>query len=243
MLRHLPRPIADNTIVREELPLPWVYYPARHGTFCAFAPSRRVMPSLCECARQPLENLVRLTSARGTLYEDVAWAHLPARIAGRLTGWSLDRPCPIAFQPGLCHMCAGKAPTLCYCDETYGDPVTQAYGWYIQQTYLLLGPLPDGPIRIAQSCPPDQKAELETLQKVELALQGECHRLLNMTVRENGRRLSSAVVAHHNGKPADLRDLVELRNRASTLRGQLRQNVETMTLARLPAAHRSLVCS
>ena len=51
-----------GAVVRESLPLPFVYYPKHYGTFFAFARDETAPPVLCACSELAVQNLLRFES-------------------------------------------------------------------------------------------------------------------------------------------------------------------------------------
>jgi len=59
--KHESSPIAlGGEVVKESLPLPFVFYPDHYGTFFAFARSERDVPALCNCVRGAVANYLDL---------------------------------------------------------------------------------------------------------------------------------------------------------------------------------------
>lgn len=134
----------QNNMVRESLPLPVVHYPGHYGSVFAFAEDENQAPRFCECSREAVENYLELRALGGTPKNAIAerravlstqW--FPVRMA-RL---SLEQPHLewLIYQEGICHQCAGKAPTLRYCHEMYGGAFKQAWGWHIGLQFLMDG--------------------------------------------------------------------------------------------------------
>ena len=227
-------PIADDVVTCENLPLPVVYYPRRCGAFLAFAQDMKSTPVLCECARRPVQNLLRL---RPALYLDgsdqsLARSYFPEIIAKRLASWSGSGRLPLIFVTGLCHRCNRVTPGLRYCDEAFADSFGQRFGWYVNQAYLRLWMLPQGRLSVSDDCPPDCRADLEAVHSVESAFQRECARLLEASYgadRSEVRGNGSARLPGSAGLEA--RRMVELRCQASQMRSNFKMKIQNMVRA------------
>ena len=136
--RAKPEIVIRSQVVREDLPLPVVYYPNHYGTLFAFAEDEDAMPALCSCSRAAVANLISLLASDDSVNADplrmapLSNLYVPDRIAAFSLGDD-DFVDMIRFGSGLCHRCTGARPTLRYCHEMYGGEFTQYYGWYINQ--------------------------------------------------------------------------------------------------------------
>ena len=158
--RAKPDIVIRSQVVREDLPLPLVYYPNHYGTFFAFAEDEDAEPILCSCCTPAIANLVRLVAAEGSVYGDplkmapLSSRYFPDQLASESLGHSRALEA-IQFVSDLCHRCNGSRPTLRYCHEMYGTEFTQYYGWYLNQAYLRSGILPLSLILLRDAVPPE----------------------------------------------------------------------------------------
>ncbi len=223
--------IADGQIIREALPFPIVHYPGEFGVFLAFAPSRRHTPMLCSCARPAVENFLRLrVDLQGAAsfvpgFDD--W--FPVALRGRLCAWSGQGDLPLQYADRICHHCNGVKPDLAYCDETQDSQLIHAYGWYVNQAYLRLGILPHRCAYLPEVCPPAYQSEIETARRLEQEFSDQCSLILDRLVDplDEGRPLSESLCCADLTRE-DIRRMMELRQRASTARRQLKRKIEAV---------------
>ena len=231
MSQSLSPTVANGDMVYENLPLPVVHYPNRHGTFFAFAQDLKSTPVLCACSRRAVENLLRLCPDMGAtaVGETTLRAFFPEALARKIAARTGQAAFPIRFVPGLCHRCNALTPTLRYSDEIYGDSFIQTYGWYVNQAYLRMGMMPQGQLFLSEDCPPDCQAELEAVRSVEIAFQEECARLLDMSydARASSSQNTGAVKKMALGS-VETERLVELRRCASGMRQAFKRKIENM---------------
>jgi len=213
--------VADGNVVREALPLPVVYYPALFGTFLAFAPDGRSRPALCACARPAVEHLLRLRPdlLRLGVTPDGLEAYFPAAVARRMTpsgGASLVR-----YVSGVCHQCNGATPSLRYCEDGLASSLMPTFGWYVHQTHLRLGILPRRYTWLEEVCPPGYREQVQATQRLERDLYEQCTRLLDGQFARAGEHSQ------------ELERMLELRQRASTARRNLRAKIEAVVMQEL----------
>jgi hypothetical protein len=220
--------IADGHVVKEDLPLPVVHYPPLFGTFLAFARDFRSAPVLCTCARPALENLLRLRPNLLMLADpgDVPGGFFPRAIARRLSHWQARGPFPVAYAPGVCHRCLGATPALPYGDETFSSQFCRSHGWYVNQAYLRLGILPQRHTYLAEVCPSTYQACIDATRELEEQFRDHLDRLLMQASH------AQCSVPHD---PAgsdlmadDVRRMMELRQRASIARRNLKSQIEAL---------------
>lgn len=224
-------PVSCGNVAREALPWPVVYYPNLHGTFFAFARTKRATPALCACAEAPVHNLLAMRPglrARRNIGETVR-AYFPDVVAGKIIGWNSRDPFPVPFVAGLCHRCNQLVPTLRYCAETDGSPFIQQYGWYVNQAYLRLGILPYRNTYLPAVCPPELQAEIEASRAIEREFQQECDRVLEVidlaALAGNGPR--EAILLRPAWRKQFGR-MIELRQEASERRRALKRWIEAI---------------
>lgn len=236
--------VADGDVVSESLPLPLVYYPQQYGTFLAFGQTARSAPLMCTCARSAVDNLFRLRPSLRTDHgmSNSPWVYFPDVIARRIAARNGRSPLPISFSPGLCHQCRNVAPTLRYCDESQGTSFMQAYGWYVNQAFLRLGILPQRNIYLSEVCPPGYQAEIEAAKRLEQEFSAECGRLLELAQTSKRPGASARGASIYFGLPRDeVRQLIELRRRASLARRDLKSKIEDIVTREIGASARSFV--
>lgn len=234
-------PVADGQIVKEDLPFPIVHYPRAFGTFLAFAPSRRHVPSLCECARPALQNLLSLRPDLWATGIHIAGpgSWFPAAIACALRKWNGQGPLPVRFAEGVCHQCTGAAPSLVYAAGPGSSPFVETYGWYVNQAYLRLGILPHRCAYLADLCPPVYQSEIETTRRLEQEFRDQCMRLLDefsRAHRPEHQPASSPVSPDLTGD--DIRRMMESRQQASAARRRLKQQIEAAAWQEFSASGR-----
>jgi hypothetical protein len=66
-------------------------------------------------------------------------AHVPNEIAEISEQHIHDPLSALEFQKKLCHRCNMTQPTMRYCHEMYGGQFDQAFGWYVNQSFLRYG--------------------------------------------------------------------------------------------------------
>ena len=243
--------VADGDIVSESLPLSLVYYPQQYGTFLAFGQTARSAPLMCTCARSAVDNLFRLRpslrtdhgTGKYTVYmSNSPWVYFPDVIARRIAAGNGRSPLPVSFSPGLCHQCRNVAPALRYCDESQGTSFMQAYGWYVNQAFLRLGILPQRNIYLSEICPPGYQAEIEAARRLELEFSAECGRLLELAQTSKRAGASASGASVYFGLPRDeVRQLIELRRRASLARRDLKSKIEDIVTREIGASSQSFV--
>lgn len=175
-----PVNISPDTIIREDLPFPFVHYPGHYGIFFAFATREQATPTLCVCIKPAVINYVRLRreARKNSRYDDPLHGapfsqHKFPSILARLSLHCPEDPLStIAFQAGLCHRCNLTIPTLLYCHPMYGTRFIQRYGWYVNQAFLRTGiwasPAAGGMYYLPDVCPADLQTEIETAKQRKL---------------------------------------------------------------------------
>jgi hypothetical protein len=185
--RKTPRKMAQSPVslgatVRENLPLPIVYYPNHYGTFFAFARDDYSSPVLCACAQSAVNNLMRLESLFGESPSSVHRLeplYFPEAISSLSIDASEELASKLRFESGICHRCNLVAPSWRYSHEMYGTKFIQSYGWYVNQAYFRVGVYP--PIArpglalkyLPDACPDDYQAAIAAIRKAERAYQDE----------------------------------------------------------------------
>lgn len=113
-------------IKREDLPYPFVYYPAGYGAFIAFSKDKSEW-FLCDCCKEAVLNLKNENISYLSPYnEEIQKKH----------SWGLSKIISLSddikFVPNLCHLCNNKKPTALY-GSIYATEFDRQYGWYIAQ--------------------------------------------------------------------------------------------------------------
>ncbi len=226
-------PVSDGHVIMERgLPLPIVYYPPLYGTFFGFARDRRSTPAMCACAKPAITNLLRLRPilrARRVVHE-ARRSYFPTVLAGKFNAWKDRSGFPLLFQPGLCHRCNARKPTLHYCDGSLGTSFVQTYGWYINQAYLRLGVLPCRHAYLSEVCPPDYRTEIETSRRLEQEFLAECSRILDTAYdfAIASAREEDLLSRFRSASGDDFGRLMELRQEASCAREHLKVKFEDL---------------
>lgn len=163
--------VAMGHIVREQLPLPIVYYPNHYGTFHAFAEDESSLPYLCSCTEVPVRNLLCLQqrAPRRQYANRLRMAPLdswffPDVVARTSLDQEDDPLSALKFQSRLCHRCNLNVPQLAFCHPMYEGEFRQRYGWYINQTCLRFGVMPDLDRFLPDVCPPEYQQRLLELE-------------------------------------------------------------------------------
>ena len=205
-----PAAVKDDTRARENLPWPFVYYPGAGGAFFAFAPREDGTPSLCECARQAVENYLRMkemvprheySERRRTMNHLADSGQFPIAITRELmevgTNTREEIIRHLRFRPDLCHECNGAVPSMR--TGKYGGAFSRNFGWYVRkqryewgiyQAYLLL----------AEHCPAelrelfvlDREASLGTYQEL-MKTDPEAAEAFGKQHRQQVTRVSAAI--------------------------------------------------
>ena len=168
----------ENTVSKEDLPFPLVYYPGHYGTFFGFKQDEKGTLFFCACAREAIENYIKLQ----LLVEWPDWIDpktqfiiKPGAFPKVFRDHLININAPndetvieyMKFRKNLCHECNGVVPTYCYCDKMYGASFKQNYGWYINKQALEYGF--DGWInKLPERCP-GEILELITISPDEYA--------------------------------------------------------------------------
>lgn len=168
----------DNTIARENLPLPIVLYPGFYGAFFGFRQREDSPIVLCSCAKEAIENYLRfrlskpipLNADAGRMFV-LDSMHFPRALIDTLIKRGVQNNYELikylVFESNLCHECNGVVPKYRYCHEMYGEAFKQNYGWYInKQAYEFgVGPISN---RIIPEICPQEILELVKFDPIEL---------------------------------------------------------------------------
>ncbi|HUT84108.1 MAG TPA: hypothetical protein VMX95_05625, partial [Thermodesulfobacteriota bacterium] len=134
----------DNTIAREDLPLPIVLYPGQYGAFFGFREREDSPIVFCSCAKEAIENYFRLRLLwQNPLYTDsgrisaLDSGDFPRALKDTLMKRRIQNNYEVincfVFENKLCHECNRVVPKYRYCIEMYGGAFKQNYGWYIKK--------------------------------------------------------------------------------------------------------------
>ena len=154
----------DNTVAKENLPLPIVYYPGFYGAFFGFAEHNCFPISFCSCTRVAIENYIkfRLSSpistnvmpGRSFILDSM---YFPKIIVDKLIEEKIPENKDIVnclvFKNNICHECNRVVPSYRYCVEMYGGVFKQNYGWYINKQAYEFGIEPISSYVIQDICP------------------------------------------------------------------------------------------
>ena len=142
----LPLVSLGGIAFEDGLPLPWVKYPNHYGTFFVFSDSEKGPWYFCECCETPLTNLLELNrryphhpNANHLRMAPLDSGHVPDEVAEIAEKHLHDPLSAFKFKKKLCHRCNLIQPTMRYCHEMYGGQFEQAFGWYINQSFLRHG--------------------------------------------------------------------------------------------------------
>lgn len=140
-----------NIIMKENLPLNYVFYPDFYGFPFAFHSKRDEYPYFCLCAKNALKiffehNLRNFKKSDSIQRHNILLRlrkNLPYKsllflnsIEEEITSSLYER---FTFKKNLCHICNKKIPKLQYCHEMYGGKFVRMYGWYIKQLRWEMG--------------------------------------------------------------------------------------------------------
>lgn len=223
-------------IVREKLPLPFVRYPRLYGAFFAFSESENGPFFLCACSLDPLHNLTRLRATRTHLgsADSLREAPLPSPyVPDAVAKASLEHvhdPLEAAsFRAQLCHRCHLATPTLRWCHPMYGGTFKQSYGWYIEQAYLRLGMDRRWLKYLSDVCPPDYQTQIEEIQLAQRAYGEEWGRLMALVQAPLREDIAPDERTYfRNVRESDARPMILLRKRASHLRTEFENSIESI---------------
>ena len=148
----------SNVVIPEHVPYPYVCYPEKYGSFCAFAEHAGGDPVLCLCSLPSITNLRKFqenwpvreifdlsdavfSSSRQPL-PDFSYSRFLPSILARSIGGEKTPQSELDFKSGLCHRCNLSVPAIQYCHRDFASGFVSRYGWYVNQKYLALGILP-----------------------------------------------------------------------------------------------------
>ncbi|MBT3227013.1 MAG: hypothetical protein HOE30_21555 [Deltaproteobacteria bacterium] len=174
----LPDVVLNSQIIKEELPLPFVFYPNCGGVYIGFGESDFGPPVLCECAKGAIENYLRLREKidLGNYTDRSVTAPLSSHdFPQRLADVSLSRGNPLKwlkFVPKVCHRCNLATPSVRWSGD--GAKFEQYYGWYVYQTINRLGVM-SAPncIYLNDVCPPEIMDQIDEFNKIRKMAQLE----------------------------------------------------------------------
>ena len=161
-------PVSLGGIAFEDgLPLPWVKYPNHYGTFFVFSDAEKGPWYFCECCETPLTNLLELNkrypphpNANHLRMAPLDSLHVPNELA-EISEQNTHNPVSsLEFKRKICHRCNLIQPTMRYCHEMYGGQFDQAYGWYVNQSFLRYGVRRWGEYHYLKEICPDDIQEL-----------------------------------------------------------------------------------
>ena len=167
----------NNTIARENLPLPIVLYPGHYGSFFGFQEKEGSPIVFCSCAKESIENYIRFRLSKPipnnsdpTRMFVLDPIDFPKAVVETLMKHEASNSSKVinylAFENNLCHECNGVIPTYRYCHEMYGGAFKQNYGWYINKQAYEFGVDPKLNRVIPGICP-QEILELIKLDPIE----------------------------------------------------------------------------
>lgn len=234
-----PAPVAfaPDTVVRERLPYPVVYYPNHYGTFFAFAESPDSPVHLCACAEPLVSNYIRLCELVGAASNanplrtaPLDSHYFPNAVAAPSLRFRQEPLKAIPFRQGLCHRCTLVSPTLRYCHEMYGGTFKQHFGWYTVQNNFRLGILPGFSAYLEDVCPLPLQASIAEWRKANDAYQAELQRLETLVMGPDRKDIAPNEITYwHNVKLHEADPMMRLRRRANRLLAALQNTVENIT--------------
>lgn len=143
--------VEDNTISKENLPFPIVYYPGHYGTFIGFGKDYNSNICFCSCAKESIEVYIKYRRLNPLpQYNDLAKSFIisksdfPLKVVEEQMKYinTDDINIRISFEEKLCHICNRIEPAYLYCARMYGGKFKQNYGWYIKKKAYELGIIP-----------------------------------------------------------------------------------------------------
>jgi len=169
----------DNTISKEDLPLPIVLYPGHYGAFFGFREREDSPIILCSCAKEAIENYIKFRLSKpipSSTYPIRMFVldsmYFPRDLVDTLMEQGVQNNYEvinhIVFENNLCHECNGIIPKYRYCHEMYGGEFKQNYGWYINKQAYEFGVEPISNCIIPEICP-QEILELIKLDPIETA--------------------------------------------------------------------------
>lgn len=163
----------DNTITKEQLPLPIVLYPGFYGAFFGFKKEEAdSMIFFCSCAKEAIENYLKLRLSKEIIKNAnpnrmyiLDKAYFPSSVLESLQNANVSQDKNIIdhlnFNNKLCHECNRITPFYRYCHQMYGGVFKQNYGWYINKQAFEWGLEPISDRFLADACPEDLLLLLE----------------------------------------------------------------------------------
>lgn len=204
----------DGTLNKEDLPMPFVYYPGHYGTFFAFRESEGKSLFFCECFRSAIKNsLVLDIKWHDSVKEGYQWDDIKDYrklvVRGNFPKALYDEELThkhsvedmdsllshFKFEPNLCHECNKKTPDLAYCVPMYGGVFKQSFGWYInKQSYEFGIPKLGFQFFLKELCPD----ELKELLNDELFDLPKRYQALYETDYEQAKNILKSYRKHEN---------------------------------------------
>ena len=106
----------------------------------------------------------------GQSYRYAGYRHLPKTVREIVNSHQVPSADYLSFGRGLCHRCNMASPSRRYCREMYGTAFIQYYGWYVNQTYLRFGMLPDHTRCLADVTPTEFVDDLSRIKSARADL-------------------------------------------------------------------------
>jgi len=187
----------DGTETIERLPFSTVLYPGHYGTFFGFKERQDSPIVLCGCAREAVENYIRLTVSDSVFTQTsrkrrpfiLSKMEFPISLVESLEHIEYVEEMEIVnylkFENRLCHECNRVIPEYKYCDEMYGGSFKQNLGWYINKQAYELGIQPIRLRILRDRCP----QEILDMLKLDLELTPEKYREMILTDRDGAKKL------------------------------------------------------
>lgn len=138
-----------GTLIKEDLPFPYVFYPWA-GPWLEFRENNSSAPTFCECFRKAFNNYLLYQADILEHYEHsynyngrtirtiINPNYFSNEFIQLIVNDKIETSAEkiynaVTFKPKLCHLCNKKMPSLLYCIRMYGSLFTQTYGWYIKK--------------------------------------------------------------------------------------------------------------
>lgn len=240
--KHIKKPIAfqADTITRENLPYPIVYYPNFYGTFFAFRATPDAPLMLCSCTKVAIENYVALCLSQ-TIPQNIDLTRMfvldsfdfPSALISELMSANRSAGAEVLghlrFEHRLCHKCNQAVPSLRYCHEMYGTAFIQSYGWYVRQAYFRLGMWPCGDAYLPDVCPLEFQTEIEAVKKIEREFQQENERLQKIASGPKRPDIADDEVTYwRNVREEEAQPMIRLHRKASQARRAFTKKIENI---------------
>jgi hypothetical protein len=141
--------VATNEIIKKEnLPFPFVHYPAYYGTFIAFSKTENDHLYFCSCIKPSIDNFLKINqkivdeNVTGKLLNThlIPLNAFPKRILNTIKLSNFGKSnLNLLYEKNLCHKCNLSTPSVRFTSKSYGGNFEQYFGWYIRQKLYKIG--------------------------------------------------------------------------------------------------------